>query len=54
MAGEAVEVLPSDREIICENQTKVMVDGKAVDAYGDACLMPDGSWKRGPGKMAPR
>jgi surface antigen len=27
---------------------KVMVGGKAADAYGTACLQPDGSWYRGP------
>jgi hypothetical protein len=31
-----------------EYQTKVIVGGKEVDAYGTACLQPDGSWRRGP------
>lgn len=31
-----------------EYQTKVIVGGRQVDAYGTACLQPDGSWSRGP------
>jgi hypothetical protein len=34
-----------------EYQTKVMVGGKQVDAYGTACLQPDGSWRRGPAQL---
>lgn len=30
----------------------VTVGGKQVQAYGPACLQPDGSWKRGPAKIA--
>ena len=29
-----------------EYQTTVLVGGRKVDAYGTACLQPDGSWKR--------
>jgi len=31
-----------------EYQTTVIVGGRAVDAYGAACLQPDGSWTRSP------
>jgi hypothetical protein len=34
-----------------EYQTTVIVGGKEVDAYGTACLQPDGSWRRGPAQM---
>jgi len=30
-----------------EYQTRITVGGKDVDAYGTACLQPDGSWKFG-------
>ena len=35
-----------------EYQMKVIVGGRTVDAYGTACLQPDGSWSRGPAKLA--
>jgi len=35
-----------------EYQTKVIVGGRQVDAYGTACLQPDGSWSRGPAQAA--
>ncbi|MGB5440385.1 MAG: hypothetical protein WBN90_12150 [Gammaproteobacteria bacterium] len=35
-----------------EYQMKVIVGGRSVDAYGTACLQPDGSWSRGPAKLA--
>lgn len=35
-----------------EYQTKVIVGGRTVDAYGSACLQPDGSWKRSPAELA--
>ena len=35
-----------------EYQSKVIVGGRSVDAYGTACLQPDGSWSRGPAKLA--
>ena len=35
-----------------EYQTKVIVGGRSVDAYGTACLQPDGSWSRGPAELA--
>ncbi|MGF1605485.1 MAG: hypothetical protein ACFB22_04035 [Rhodothalassiaceae bacterium] len=38
---------------IREYQTVVIVGGEEVDAYGDACLQPDGSWLRGPAKIDP-
>ena len=28
-----------------EYQTEIVVGGRTVPAYGDACLQPDGSWK---------
>ena len=31
-----------------EYTTTVRVGGRSVEAYGTACLQPDGSWKRGP------
>ena len=34
-----------------EYQTKVIVGGKQVDAYGTACLQPDGSWRRTPAQL---
>jgi len=36
-----------------EYQTKVIIDGKEVEAYGTACLQPDGSWRRGTAKLVP-
>lgn len=52
--SQTVEVVPQYRysQGTClqerEYQTKVFVGGKAVDAYGTACLQRDGSWQRGP------
>ncbi len=34
-----------------EYQTQVIVGGREVDAYGTACLQPDGSWSRGPAQV---
>lgn len=34
-----------------EYQMKVIVGGKQADAYGTACLQPDGSWYRGPARV---
>lgn len=34
-----------------EYQMKVIVGGKEADAYGTACLQPDGSWQRGPAQV---
>jgi hypothetical protein len=31
-----------------EYTTKIIIDGKEVDAYGTKCLRPDGSWGYGP------
>ncbi|HHJ17685.1 MAG TPA: hypothetical protein ENJ80_13415 [Gammaproteobacteria bacterium] len=37
-----------------EYQMKVTVGGRQVDAYGTACLQPDGSWSRGPARLVSR
>ncbi len=37
-----------------EYQMKVIVGGKEADAYGTACLQPDGSWYRGPARVVSR
>lgn len=34
-----------------EYTTTVRVGGRNVEAYGTACLQPDGSWKRGPAEV---
>lgn len=36
-----------------EYQTTVIVGGVERDAYGTACLQPDGSWLKGPVQVAP-
>ncbi len=36
-----------------EYQTKVTVGGRLVDAYGQACLQPDGAWLKGPAQPVP-
>lgn len=36
-----------------EYQTTVIIGGREVDAYGTACLQPDGSWSRGSAKPVP-
>lgn len=38
---------------IREYQTIIIIDGQKQEAYGDACLQPDGSWLRGPAKLVP-
>ncbi len=45
--------LPPGCRMTREYQTRVVVGGTYVDAYGDACLQADGSWKRGPVKIVP-
>ncbi len=35
-----------------EYQTTVNVGGRSVDAYGTACLQPDGSWTHSPPRVA--
>jgi hypothetical protein len=35
-----------------EYQTEIVIGGKTVPAYGDACLQPDGSWKQVTGPFA--
>ena len=37
-----------------EYQMKVIVGGREADAYGTACLQPDGSWSRGPAQLVSR
>ncbi len=44
-AGECLQVR--------EYQTTITVGGEEREAYGDACLMPDGSWRLGPPKLVP-
>lgn len=36
-----------------EYQTTVVIGGVEREAYGPACLQPDGSWLQGPSKIAP-
>lgn len=52
----AVEYEYRDHRSSClqerEYQTTVIVGGREVDAYGTACLQPDGSWNRGPVQLA--
>ena len=45
---------PPDCLVIREYQTRIVVGGREVEAYGDACLQPDGSWRTGPPKVMPR
>lgn len=35
-----------------EYWTTVTIGGRRVQAYGPACLQPDGSWRRGPARLA--
>jgi hypothetical protein len=37
-----------------EYQMRVIVGGKESQAYGTACLQPDGSWYRGPANVVSR
>ena len=46
--------LPPDCLMIREYQTRIIISGKEVEAYGDACMQPDGSWRRGPPKLIPQ
>ena len=46
--------LPRPCLMIREYQTQVVVGGRAAEAYGDACLQADGSWRLGPPKLALR
>ena len=39
---------PSTCQMTREYQTEIMVGGRLVPAYGQACLQPDGSWYHGP------
>lgn len=36
-----------------EYTTTVIIGGKEAEAYGTACLQPDGTWLRGPAKLVP-
>ncbi|MEW5908714.1 MAG: hypothetical protein AB1659_02820 [Thermodesulfobacteriota bacterium] len=36
-----------------EYTTKIIIDGKEVEAYGTKCLRPDGSWSFGPAQTVP-
>jgi hypothetical protein len=36
-----------------EYQTQITVGGRLVDAYGQACMQPDGSWLKGPAQAVP-
>ncbi len=46
--------LPEGCRMVREFQTQVVVGGELVDAYGDVCLKPDGTWERGPAKIVPQ
>lgn len=46
-------VPPADCLMIREYQARIVVGGREVEAYGDACLQPDGSWRTGPPKLVP-
>lgn len=37
-----------------EYQSIVIIGGEEREAYGSACLQPDGSWLRGPAQVAPQ
>ena len=45
----------SEPEGVClqerEYTTTVRIGGRDQEAYGTACLQPDGSWKRGPAEL---
>ncbi len=36
-----------------EYQTRVTVNGRQVEAYGVACLQPDGTWRQGAPRLVP-
>lgn len=46
----AVSVEPRPTQCLQQREytMKVVINGQLVDAYGTACLQPDGSWKQGP------
>ena len=48
--GASVNTCLQEREY----QMKVIVGGREADAYGTACLQPDGSWYRGPAQVVSR
>jgi len=53
VAAPAQAQLPPGCLMVREYQTRVVVGGREVDAYGDACLQPDGSWRQGAPKIVP-
>lgn len=44
---------PSTCVMTREYQTTITIGGKPHEAYGTACLRPDGSWLQGPAKLVP-
>ncbi len=36
-----------------EYTTTIIIEGKTVEAYGNRCLQPDGSWRYGPARPVP-
>ncbi len=54
-AARTAPAAPSENAClqIREYQTTITVGGEEREAYGDACLMPDGSWRLGPPKLVP-
>lgn len=55
-AIQTTQALPQQASGEClqvrEYQTEIVVGGKTVPAYGNACLQPDGSWKKVTGPFA--
>lgn len=47
------QLLPPGCVMIREYQTWLTVGGRQVEAYGDACLQADGSWRRFAPKLVP-
>lgn len=46
--------LPPGCLMIREYQTRLTVAGRQVEAYGDACLRADGSWRRSTPRAVPQ
>jgi len=51
-AGAAPRQPTADCLQVREYQTEIVVGGRTVPAYGDACLQPDGSWTQVTGPFA--
>ena len=50
----APESFPGETcQVVREYQTTVIIGGVERDAYGPACLKPDGSWLQGPPRVVP-